>query len=61
MKLYGSLTSPYVRKARILIQEKKVPCEFVVADAWAAAGGLMVRPSRASPHQRSFRARVALM
>jgi glutathione S-transferase len=36
MKLYGSLTSPYVRKARILIQEKKVPCEFVVADAWAA-------------------------
>ena len=36
MKLYGSLTSPYVRKARILIQEKKVPCEFVVADAWTA-------------------------
>ncbi|MCR4302500.1 MAG: glutathione S-transferase N-terminal domain-containing protein [Sulfuricaulis sp.] len=36
MKLYGSLTSPYVRKARILIQEKKVPCEFVVADAWVA-------------------------
>lgn len=36
MKLYGSLTSPYVRKARILIQEKKLPCEFVVADAWTA-------------------------
>ncbi|HEU5339263.1 MAG TPA: glutathione S-transferase N-terminal domain-containing protein, partial [Sulfuricaulis sp.] len=36
MKLYGSLTSPYVRKARILIQEKKLPCEFIVADAWAA-------------------------
>jgi glutathione S-transferase len=35
MKLYGSLTSPYVRKARILIREKNVPCEFVVADAWA--------------------------
>lgn len=36
MKLYGSLTSPYVRKARILIREKNLPCEFVVADAWAA-------------------------
>lgn len=36
MKLYGSLTSPYVRKARILIREKSLPCEFVVADAWAA-------------------------
>jgi glutathione S-transferase len=36
MKLYGSLTSPYVRKARILIREKQSPCEFVVADAWAA-------------------------
>ncbi len=36
MKLYGSLTSPYVRKARVLIREKNLPCEFVVADAWAA-------------------------
>ena len=36
MKLYGSLTSPYVRKARILIREKNLPCEFVVADAWVA-------------------------
>jgi glutathione S-transferase len=36
MKLYGSLTSPYVRKARILIREKNLPCEFVMADAWAA-------------------------
>ena len=36
MKLYGSLTSPYVRKIRILIREKNLACEFVVADAWAA-------------------------
>lgn len=36
MKLYGSLTSPYVRKVRILIREKHLACEFVVADAWAA-------------------------
>lgn len=36
MKLYGSLTSPYVRKCRILIREKALACEFVQADAWAA-------------------------
>ena len=36
MKLYGSLTSPYVRKARVLIREKNLPCEFIVADPWAA-------------------------
>mgnify|MGYP001606293661 CR=1 FL=1 len=36
MKLYGSLTSPYVRKLRILLREKDIPCEFVQADAWAA-------------------------
>ncbi len=31
MTLYGSLTSPYVRKARILIWEKDLPCEFIAA------------------------------
>ncbi len=36
MKLYGSLTSPYVRKCRVLIREKALPCEFVVADAGSA-------------------------
>ncbi len=36
MKLYGSLTSPYVRKCRVLIKEKVLPCEFVVADAGGA-------------------------
>src|SRR3989344_2480203 len=36
MKLYGSLTSHYVRKLRILLREKGVACEFVQADAWAA-------------------------
>ncbi len=36
MKLYGSLTSPYVRKLRVLLREKGVACEFVQADAWAA-------------------------
>jgi glutathione S-transferase len=34
MKLYGSPTSPYVRKARVLIHEKNMPVEFVVEDPW---------------------------
>lgn len=29
MKLYGSLTSPYVRKARVMIIEKQLPIQFV--------------------------------
>jgi glutathione S-transferase len=36
MKLYGSPASPYARKARVLIEEKKLPCEFVVEDPWPA-------------------------
>jgi len=31
MKLYGSLTSPYVRKCRIVLREKGIACEFVAA------------------------------
>ena len=34
MKLYGSLTSPYVRKARVLIKEKHLPVKLVVEDPW---------------------------
>jgi glutathione S-transferase len=29
MQLYGSLTSPYVRKVRILLQEKGIACDFI--------------------------------
>ncbi len=36
MKLYGSPFSPYVRKARVLISEKRIPCEFVIEDPWSA-------------------------
>lgn len=36
MKLFGSSTSPYVRKARVLISEKNIDCEFVVEDPWPA-------------------------
>jgi glutathione S-transferase len=35
MKLIGSLTSPYVRKIRIVLAEKKIECEFVVDSPWA--------------------------
>lgn len=34
MKLIGSLTSPYVRKIRIVLAEKKIDCEFVVDSPW---------------------------
>ncbi len=30
MKLIGTLTSPYVRKARIVLAEKKIDCDFVI-------------------------------
>ena len=36
MKLYGSPFSPYARKARVLIHEKNIPCEYVVEDPWPA-------------------------
>lgn len=29
MKLYGSFTSPYARKVRILVKEKSIDCEFI--------------------------------
>lgn len=36
MKLYGSPNSPYVRKARVLILEKRIACEWVSEDPWPA-------------------------
>jgi glutathione S-transferase len=36
MKLIGSLTSPYVRKVRVVMAEKKLDCQFVVEDPWHA-------------------------
>ncbi len=35
MKLYGSLTSPYVRKVRVVIKEKNLPVELIVDDPWS--------------------------
>lgn len=36
MKLIGSLTSPFVRKVRIVLAEKKIEYEFVIDSPWLA-------------------------
>lgn len=36
MKLIGSLTSPYVRKVRIVMAEKKLDYQLVLENVWAA-------------------------
>jgi glutathione S-transferase len=36
MKLIGSLTSPYVRKVRVVLAEKKLDYSFDLEDVWAA-------------------------
>ena len=34
MKLIGSPTSPYVRKVRVVLAEKKIDCDFVIENVW---------------------------
>ena len=34
MKLIGSLTSPYVRKVRIVLSEKKIDYKFELENVW---------------------------
>lgn len=36
MKLIGSLASPYVRKVRVVMAEKKLDYQFVLENVWAA-------------------------
>jgi glutathione S-transferase len=36
MKLIGSIASPYVRKVRVVMAEKKLDFEFVSEDVWSA-------------------------
>ena len=43
MRLYGSPTSPYVRKARVLVAEKKLTVEFVNEDPWPADSKIPTR------------------
>lgn len=40
MKLLGSLTSPYVRKVRVVLAEKKIDCEFVIDNGGPDGSGL---------------------
>jgi glutathione S-transferase len=35
MKLIGAVTSPYVRKVRVVMAEKKLDYQFVLEDVWA--------------------------
>ena len=35
MKLIGSVTSPYVRKVRVVMAEKKLDYQFILEDVWA--------------------------
>lgn len=36
MKLVGSLTSPYVRKVRVILAERGIPYDFIEESAWNA-------------------------
>jgi glutathione S-transferase len=40
MKLIGSLTSPYVRKVRIVLAEKKIEYEFALDSPWTPGTGV---------------------
>ena len=44
MKLIGSLTSPYVRKVRIVLAEKKLDYNFVLEDVWGSDAILASNP-----------------
>lgn len=50
MKLYGSLTSPYVRKVRIVLLEKNLAHDMIVESPADAAGNVTrLNPLRAVP------------
>jgi glutathione S-transferase len=44
MKLIGSLTSPYVRKVRIVMAEKKLDFQFVLEDPWTGDAVIKSNP-----------------
>ena len=44
MKLIGSLTSPYVRKVRVVLAEKKLDYQFVLEDVWGDDAILAANP-----------------
>jgi glutathione S-transferase len=44
MKLIGSLTSPYVRKVRVVMAEKKLDFQFVLEDPWTGDAVIKSNP-----------------
>jgi len=44
MKLIGSLTSPYVRKVRVVLAEKKLDYQFELEDVWGEDAILKANP-----------------
>ena len=44
MELIGSLTSPYVRKVRIVLAEKKLDYHFELEDVWASDAIMKMNP-----------------
>ncbi|MBK5207241.1 MAG: glutathione S-transferase N-terminal domain-containing protein, partial [Polaromonas sp.] len=42
MKLIGSAASPYVRKVRIVMAEKKLDYQLILEDVWAANSTISV-------------------
>jgi glutathione S-transferase len=36
MKLLGAIASPYVRKVRVVMAEKKLDYQFILEDVWSA-------------------------
>jgi glutathione S-transferase len=44
MKLIGSLTSPFVRKVRVVLAEKKLDCPFILEDVWGNDDMLATNP-----------------
>ena len=44
MKLIGALTSPYVRKVRIVMAEKKLDYQLELEDVWASDAILEANP-----------------
>lgn len=44
MKLIGSLTSPYVRKVRVVMAEKRLDYQFVLEDPWGTDAVLEANP-----------------
>jgi len=43
MNLYGSRTSPYVRKVRIVMIEKRIECDFIEENVWNADTAVTLR------------------